>query len=87
MLKTFYEITLIVFRITNANVQIEFIVFNVLYDYFDFIVKSMRLNQFTNKTLILIVYEKIMKKFKKCYVKTINENEKIYNFVNILNFN
>ena len=85
MLKTFYEITLIVFQITNVNVQIEFIVFNVLYDYFDFIVELMRLNQFSNKTLFLIVCEKIIKKFKKYYVKTINENKKIYSFINILN--
>ena len=84
MLRTFYEITLVVSRTTNASVQTGLIVFNALYDHLDSIAESMRLSQFSGKALILTACEKAIRKLRKYYARTINEGGRIYNLANIL---
>ncbi len=53
MLNSFYELTLIVFKITNVNINFKFQMFNVLFNYFNIIKMIIRNNTCTSQALIL----------------------------------
>ncbi len=48
MLNSFYELTLIMFRITNVNIHLEFRMFNALFNYLNAIKMIIRNNEYTS---------------------------------------
>ncbi len=53
MLNSFYELTLIMFKITNVNIHLEFRMFNTLFNYLNIIKMIIRNNACTSQALIL----------------------------------
>ncbi len=48
MLNSFYELTLIVFKITNVNIYLKFRMFNALFNYLNVIKMTVRNNACTS---------------------------------------
>ncbi len=53
MLNSFYELTLIVFKITNVNIHLKVRMFNALFNHFNAIKMIIRNNACTSQALIL----------------------------------
>ncbi len=53
MLNPFYELTLIVFKITNVNIHLEFRMFNALFNHLNAIKMIVRNNACTSQALVL----------------------------------
>ncbi len=85
MLNSFYELTLIVFKIINVNIYLKFRMFNALFNYLNAIKMIIRNNACTSQALILRACELAFIKLVKYYFKTKNKNELIYNLAMILN--
>ncbi len=86
MLCSFYELTLIVFRTTNVDMQLEFRLFDALFNYFDIVKRIICDNACSLKTFIIKTCELTFTKLAKYYFKFKSKNELIYNFVMILDF-
>ena len=86
MLNSFYKFTLIVFRITNANIHLAFWLYDVFFDHFNDIKTQIRANTCSFSLIIIKICKQNFKKFAKYYFKIENKNDLIYNLINILNF-
>ncbi len=53
MLNSFYELTLIMFKITNVNIHLKFRMFNALLNYLNAINIIIRNNAYTSQAFIL----------------------------------
>ncbi len=53
MLNSFYELTLIMFRIINVNIHLKFQMFNTLFNYLNIIKMTVRNNACTSQALVL----------------------------------
>ncbi len=53
MLNSFYKLTLIMFKITNVNIYLEFRMFNALFNHLNIIKITVRNNACTSQALIL----------------------------------
>ncbi len=53
MLNSFYELTLIMFKIINVNIHLKFRMFNALFNHFNIIKMIIRNNVCTSQALIL----------------------------------
>ncbi len=84
MLNSFYELTLIIFRIINVNIHLEFRMFDALFNYLNVIETIVRDNACTSQALILRACELAFNKLAKYYFKTKNKDELIYNLAMIL---
>ena len=73
ILNLFYQITLMMFRIINVNVHQIYILFDVMYYYFDEIKIHIKIFNCFDKSLIIKICEKIKFKFNKYYNKIINK--------------
>ncbi len=81
----FYKYTFIVFRTININIYLEFRVFNIIFNYFNYSKKIVTNYSCFLKEIILKVCKKALTKLVKYYSKTKELNRILYNFVNILN--
>ncbi len=86
MLNSFYELTLIVFKITNVNIHLKFRMFNAFFNYLNAIKMIIRNNACTSQALILQACELAFIKLVKYCFKTKNKDELIYNLAIILDF-
>ncbi len=85
MLNSFYELTLIMFRVINVNIHLKFRMFNTFFNHLNAIKIIVRNNACTSQALILRACELAFIKLVKYYFKTKNKNELIYNLAIILN--
>jgi len=85
ILNSFDKYTFIVFRTTNANIYLEFRVFNIIFNYLNYIEKTITNYSCFLKEIILKSCKKTSTKLVKYYLKTKKFNRILYNFVNILN--
>ena len=83
LLKSFYELTLLVSRTTNVNIYLIFRLYEFYFNYFEKTKKIIRKNICSYKIIIIKICEIIKINFKKYYFK---KKDLIYNFVHILNF-
>jgi len=85
MLNSFYELTLIVSRIINIDIHLEFRMFDVLFNHLNVIEMIVRDNACTSQALVLRAYKLAFNKLAKYYFKTKSKDELIYNLAMILN--
>ncbi len=85
MLNSFYKLTLIVFRIINVNIHLEFRMFDALFNHLNVIEMIVRNNACTSQALVFRACELTSNKLAKYYFKTKNKDELIYNLTMILN--
>ncbi len=85
MLNFFYKYTLIVSRTINASIYLEFRIFDAIFNYLNYIKKTITNYSCFLKEIILKVCKKASTKFVKYYSKTKKLNKMLYNLVNILN--
>jgi len=78
MLNSFYELTLIVSKIINVDIHLEFQMFDAL---FETIVRD---NACTSQALVLRACKLASNKLAKYYFKTKSKDELIYNLAMIL---
>ena len=83
-MNSFYELTLLVSRITNANIHLIFWLYEFCFNYLEKTKKIIRRNTCLYKVIIIKICETIEIKLKKYDFK--KKSNLIYNFVNILNF-
>ncbi len=81
----FYKCTLIVSRTTNINIYLKLRVFNIIFNYSNYLKKTIINYNCSLKEIILKACKKVSTKFLKYYSKTKKLNKILYNFVNILN--
>ncbi len=86
ILNSFYECILIMLRITNANIQLRFRIFNALFNHLKDVKKFIRRSTSSLSAIIIKACEKVLIKLTKYYFKIENSGEIIYNIINILNF-
>ncbi len=86
MLNSFYELTLIVSRIVNVDIHLEFQMFDALFNHLNVIEMIVRDNVCTSQALVLWACELAFNKLAKYYFKMKNKDELIYNLAMILNF-
>ncbi len=85
MLYSFYELTLIIFRIINVDIHLEFRMFDALFNHLNVIEMIVRDNACTLQALILWACELTSNKLAKYYFKMKSKDELIYNLTMILN--
>ncbi len=85
ILNPFYECILIMSRITNAGIQLEFRIFNALFNHLKDVKKFIRRSINSLSAIIIKTCEKALTKLAKYYFKIEDSGETIYNIVNILN--
>ncbi len=85
MLNSFYKCTFIVFRTINVNIYLEFQVFDAIFNYFNYLKKTITNYSCSLREIILKVCKKASTKLVKYYLKTKKINKMLYNLVNILN--
>jgi len=85
MLNSFYKLTLIVFRIINVDIHLEFQMFNALFNHLNVIETIVRDNACTSQALILRACKLTSNKLAKYYFKMKSKDELIYNLAMILN--
>jgi len=85
ILNYFYKYTLIIFRTINANIYLKFWVFNIVFNYLNYIEKTITNYSCFLREIILKVCKKSLTKLVKYYLKTKELNKILYNFINILN--
>jgi len=86
MLNSFYELTLIVSRIINVNIYLEFRMFNALFNHLNVIEMIVCNNACTSQALVFQACELTFIKLAKYYSKMKSKDELIYNLIMILNF-
>jgi len=84
MLNSFYELTLIIFRIINVDIHLKFRMFDALFNHLNVIEMIVRDNACTLQALVLRACELASNKLAKYYFKTKNKDELIYNLAMIL---
>ncbi len=84
MLNSFYELTLIIFRIINVNIHLEFQMFNAFFNHLNVIEMIVRDNACTSQALILWACKLTFNKLAKYYFKMKSKDELIYNLAMIL---
>ncbi len=82
----FYKYTLIVSRTINVNIYLKFQVFDTIFNYLNYIKKTITNYSCSLREIILKTYKKVSTKFAKYYLKIEKLNKILYNLVNILNF-
>ncbi len=85
LLNFFYECTLIVSWIINANIHLKFWIFNALFNHLEQIEKNIRRSTCLLSAVIVKTCKKVLTKLVKYYIKIKDSNETIYNLANILN--
>jgi len=85
ILNSFYKYIFIVFRTTNTSIYFKFRIFNTIFNYFNYIEKTITNYSCSLRKIILKVCKKVLTKLVKYYLKTKKLNKILYNFVNILN--
>jgi len=85
ILNFFYKCTLIVSRTINANIYLRFRIFNIVFNYFNYLKKTITNYSCFLREIILKVCKKASTKLVKYYSKTKKLNKMLYNLVNILN--
>ncbi len=85
MLNFFYKCTFIVFRTTNINIYLKFWVFDTIFNYFNYLKKTITNYSCSLKKIILKACEKVSTKLAKYYSKIKELNRMLYNLANILN--
>ncbi len=85
MLNSFYELTLIVSRIINVNIHLEFRMFDALFNHLNVIETIVRDNACISQALVLQACKLTFNKLAKYYFKTKSKDELIYNLAIILN--
>ena len=86
MLNFFYKYTLIVSRTINASIYLEFRIFDAIFNYLNYIKKTITNYSCFLKEIILKTCKKVSTKLVKYYSKIEKLYKILYNFVNILNF-
>ncbi len=81
----FYKYTLIVSRTINVNIYLKFRVFDAIFNYFNYLKKTITNYSYSLREIILKVCKKASTKLAKYYSKTKELNRMLYNLVNILN--
>jgi len=84
MLNSFYELTLIISRIINVDIHLEFQMFDALFNHLNVIETIVRDNACTSQALVLRACELAFNKLAKYYFKTKSKDELIYNLAMIL---
>jgi len=82
----FYKYTLIVSQTINIDIYLEFRVFDIMFNYFKYLEKIIRINIYFLKNIVLKVCNKISTKLAKYYSRIKKLDNILYNFVNILDF-
>jgi len=85
MLNSFYKYTFIVFRTTNVNIYLRFRIFNAIFNYFNYLKKTIIDYDCSLREIIIKACKKVLTKLVKYYLKTKELNKMLYNFVYILN--
>jgi len=85
MLNSFYKCTLIVSRTTNINIYLRFRVFDAIFNYLNYLKKTIIDYNCSSREIIIKAYKKASTKFVKYYSKTKELDRILYNLVNILN--
>ncbi len=85
MLNSFYKLTLIVSRIINVDIHLEFRMFDALFNHLNVIEMIIHDNACTSQALVLRACELASNKLAKYYFKMKNKDELIYNLAMILN--
>jgi len=85
ILNLFYKCTLIVFRTTNIDIYLKFRVFDTIFNYFNYLKKTITNYSCFLREIILKACKKASTKLVKYYSKIEKLNKILYNFVNILN--
>ncbi len=73
-------------RTINTNIYLEFRVFNIIFNYFKYLEKIIRINIYFLTNIVIKTCNKISTKFVKYYLRTKELDNILYNFVNILDF-
>ncbi len=84
MLNSFYELTLIMSKIINVDIHLEFWMFDALFNHLDVIEMIVRDNACTSQALVLWACKLTSNKLAKYYFKTKSKDELIYNLAMIL---
>ncbi len=84
MLNSFYELTLIVSRIINVDIHLEFWMFDVLFNHLNVIEMIVRDNACISQALVLRACELASNKLAKYYFKMKSKDKLIYNLIMIL---
>ncbi len=84
-MNSFYKYTFIVSRTTNVDIYLKFQVFNTIFNYLNYLKKTITNYSCFSKEIILKACKKVSTKFVKYYSKTKKLNRILYNLVNILN--
>jgi len=85
MLNFFYECILIVLRTTNINIYLKFRIFDAIFNYLEYLKKTIKINVCFLIKIVTKVCNKVLTKLAKYYSKTKELNNTLYNVVNILN--
>ncbi len=85
ILNLFYKYIFIVSRTINASIYLKFWVFDAIFNYFNYLKKTITNYICFLREIILKVCKKASTKLVKYYLKTKKFNKILYNFVNILN--
>jgi len=86
ILNSFYKYILIVSRIINTSIYLEFGIFDVIFDYLKYLKKIIRVNVYFLTNIIIKICNKASTKLAKYYSKIKELDDTLYNLVNILNF-
>ncbi len=84
ILNSFYELTLIISRIINVDIHLEFQMFDALFNHLNVIETIVRDNACTSQALVLQACELAFNKLAKYYFKMKSKDELIYNLIMIL---
>jgi len=74
-----------VFRTINVNIYLKFRVFNIVFNYLNYLKKIITNYNCFLKEIILKACKKASTKFVKYYLKIKKLNKMLYNLANILN--
>jgi len=85
ILNSFYKYIFIVFQTTNLNIYLKFRVFNIVFNYLNYLKKTVINYNCFSREIILKVCKKASTKFVKYYSKTKKFSKILYNLINILN--
>jgi len=85
ILNSFYKCTLIVSRITNINIYLEFRIFDAIFNYLNYLKKTIIDYDCSLREIIIKACKKTLTKLVKYYLKIKELNKMLYNLVNILN--
>ena len=85
MLNSLYELILIISRTANADIHLEFRIYNAIFEHFDAIKEIMSESTYLYKNIINTTCDKAITKTKKYYSRTEDKKDLLYNLTAILN--